>query len=142
LEKICLPRLAASNVWKNRPELLKNGSCSLNTLFVSKLLGYKKDLMDLTGKAEKRLLKLLPQDAAGFSVEGFIGTCRGSTPILKPAQQAHGDQETLETSGLTFYLNPEIAERFRTCSLDYDRSFLGKGLTATWTQCEECACHS
>jgi len=98
--------------------------------------------MNLTAKAEKRLAKLLPQNAAGFSVEGFIGTCRGSTPALKPAQQAQPGQELFEHSGLTFFLNPDIAARFRTCSLDYDRSFFGKGLTATWSQCEECACHS
>ena len=98
--------------------------------------------MNLSETAEKRLAKLLPQDAAGFSIEGFVGTCRGSTPILKPVEKARSDQEILEQNGLTFYLNPEIAERFRTCSLDYDRSFFGKGLTATWTQCEECACHS
>ncbi len=105
-------------------------------------LGYKTTLMNLSGTAEKRLKKLLPRKAVGFSVGGFIGTCRGSTPILKPAQQAHGDQETFEHSGLIFYLTPNIAERFRTCSLDYDRSFFGKGLTASWAQCEECACHS
>ena len=46
--------------------------------------------MNLTEKAEKRLTKLLPQDASGFSVEGFIGTCRGSTPVLKPAQGGRG----------------------------------------------------
>jgi len=98
--------------------------------------------MNLSETAEKRLSKLLPREAAGFSVEGFIGTCRGSTPVLKPAQKAHSDQETLQIQGLTFYLNPETADRFRSCSLDYDRSFLGKGLTATWPQCDECACQS
>ncbi len=98
--------------------------------------------MNLSGSAEKRLKKLLPRKAVGFSVEGFIGTCRGSTPVLKPVKTVCADQEILEQNGLTFSLNPEIAERFRTCSLDYDRSFFGKGLTATWSQCEECACHS
>jgi len=98
--------------------------------------------MNLSETAEKRLAKLLPREAAGFSVEGFIGTCRGSTPVLKPAQKARSDQETLQIQGLTFYLNPEAADRFRSCSLDYDRSFFGKGLTATWPQCDECACQS
>ncbi len=68
---------------------------------MSKLLGYKKDLMDLTGKAEKRLLKLLPQDAAGFSVEGFVGTCRGSTPILKPAQKARVKKQKAKAAAKT-----------------------------------------
>ena len=98
--------------------------------------------MNLTETAEKRLVKLLPKEAVGFSVEGYIGTCRGSTPVLKPAQQANTDQETLTQSGLTFFVNREIAERFNTCDLDYDRSFLGKGLTATWPQCNECNCLS
>lgn len=109
---------------------------------MTKPLGYNVRPMNLTTSAEKRLAKLLPRKAAGFSVEGFIGTCRGSTPILKPAQQAQPDQVTLESNGLTFFVNPEVAERFGDCSLDYDRSFFGKGLTATWSQCEKCACHS
>lgn len=109
---------------------------------MTKKLRYKTRLMELSLKAEKRLKKLLSKGKVGFSVEGFIGTCRGSTPCLKPVDQAQPGQETFEISGLTFFLNPEIADRFRTCSLDYDRSFFGKGLTATWSQCEECACHS
>lgn len=109
---------------------------------MSNLLGYKARPMNLSVKAKKRLEQLLPDGATGFSVEGFVGTCRGSTPCIQPAERAQPGQELFEESGLTFYLNPEIAERFRTCDLDYDPSFLGKGLTATWAQCEECACHS
>ena len=98
--------------------------------------------MNLTGNAEKRLKKLLSKGAAGFSVEGFIGTCRGSTPILKPVEQANPDQKTLQLSGLTFFVNPEIVTRFDECNLDYDRSFFGKGLTATWPHRNGCACDS
>ena len=98
--------------------------------------------MNLSETAERRLKQLLPQDANGFSVADFVGTCRGSTPVIKPAQAADTDQETFEINGLTFYLTPSIADRFRTCDLDYDRAFLGKGLTASWPECDECACHS
>ena len=98
--------------------------------------------MNISETAEKRLKKLLSKEAAGFSVTGFVGTCRGSTPCINPAQQAQPGQQTLECAGLTFFVNPEIAERFSTCNLDYDRSFFGKGLTASWPQCEECNCHS
>jgi len=98
--------------------------------------------MNITETAEKRLKKLLSKGAAGFSVTGFIGTCRGSTPCIKPATHAKSCQITLESNGLTFFVNPEIAEKFSTCNLDYDRSFFGKGLTATWPQCKECNCHS
>ena len=109
---------------------------------MTNLLGYKITLMNLSKTAEKRLLQLLPKDASGFSVEGYIGTCRGSTPILKPSQKARSDQETFEHSGLTFYLNPEIADRFRNSSMDYDPSLFGKGLSATWPHENGCACHS
>lgn len=98
--------------------------------------------MKLTSKAEARLKKLLPPEAVGFSVTDFIGTCRGSTPAIQPANQAEAGQQTVQYGNITFFLNPEIAERFNTANLDYDRSFLGKGLTATWPQCKECNCHS
>jgi Fe-S cluster assembly iron-binding protein IscA len=98
--------------------------------------------MNISTKAEARLKKLLPPEAVGFSVADFIGTCRGSTPAIQPAQSAQPGQKTLLCEGLTFFLNPEIAEHFSTCNLDYDPSFLGKGLTASWPQCKECNCHS
>ena len=105
-------------------------------------VGYNRVLMTLTQPAEQRLKKLLSQEAAGFSVEGFIGTCRGSTPILKPVEQAAPDQKTLHLAGLSFFVNPEIIDRFDECTLDYDRSFFGKGLTATWPHRNGCACDS
>lgn len=98
--------------------------------------------MKLTDAAKKRLTELLPEESIGFSVEGFVGTCRGSTPELKPAKQATAGQQTLQQDGLTFFVNPEIADAFRDCSLDYDGSFFGKGLTAVWPHREGCACHS
>jgi Fe-S cluster assembly iron-binding protein IscA len=98
--------------------------------------------MNLSQKAEKRLKKLLSEGAAGFSVTGFVGTCRGSTPVIQPALKAEAGQITVESAGLSFFVNAEIAERFSTCNLDYDGSFLGKGLTATWPQCDKCACDS
>lgn len=98
--------------------------------------------MNVSQKADTRLKQLLPPEAAGFSVSDFIGTCRGSTPAIHPAESAQPGQQTLQCGELTFFLNPEIAGRFSTCNLDYDRSFLGKGLNATWPQCKECNCHS
>jgi len=98
--------------------------------------------MNLSATAEKRLLKLLSKGASGFSVEGFIGTCRGSTPILKPVQKARSDQETIHSGDLTFYVNPETADRFRTCSIDYDPSLFGKGLSAIWPHKKDCACNA
>jgi Fe-S cluster assembly iron-binding protein IscA len=98
--------------------------------------------MTLSETAKKRLTDLLPADAAGFSVTGFAGTCRGSTPVLCPAQSALDGQETVQYEGLTFFVNKELIDKFHSCSLDCDRSLFGKGLTATWPHREGCACHS
>jgi Fe-S cluster assembly iron-binding protein IscA len=98
--------------------------------------------MTLTDTAKQKLVDLLPGGAAGFSVTGFVGTCRGSTPVLNPAQKAGNGQVTLECEGITFFVNPEIAADFRDCAIDYDRSFLGKGLTVIWPHRAGCACHS
>ncbi|MDK2857535.1 MAG: hypothetical protein PWQ89_654 [Verrucomicrobiota bacterium] len=98
--------------------------------------------MNLSEAAEKRLTELLPEGAKGFSVTGFVGTCRGSTPILSPANQAQAGQETIHSDSLTFFVNPEITADFSECSMDYDGSFLGKGLTAVWSHRPGCSCHS
>jgi len=98
--------------------------------------------MNLSEASKKKLSDLLPKGVAGFSVTGFVGTCRGSTPVIQPARQAQAGQETIDCEGITFFVNPEIAEDLRDCSIDYDRSFLGKGLTVTWPHRAGCACHS
>jgi len=98
--------------------------------------------MNISETAEKRLKALLPPEAVGYSATDFVGTCRGSTPVIQPVQAAQPDQETLTQNGLTFFVNRKIVEKFSTCDLDYDRSFLGKGLNASWPQCNECNCHS
>lgn len=98
--------------------------------------------MNLSVTAQKRLRELLPAEASGFAIEGFVGTCRGSTPVMKPAETAAAGQITLSCEGLTFFVNPELAADFSECFLDYDGSFLGKGLTATWPHRPGCNCHS
>ncbi|QHI69990.1 iron-sulfur cluster biosynthesis family protein [Tichowtungia aerotolerans] len=97
--------------------------------------------MKLTPAAEKRLKKLLPPEAAGFSVTGYIGTCRGSTPVLHPAECAADSQETITSNGITFFVNADIAGVFRECEMDYDPALFGKGLNAVWPHREGCACH-
>ncbi len=98
--------------------------------------------MNVSEKAEQRLLKLLPENSGGFFVEGFVGTCRGSTPVISPASEAKDGQKTIRCGHLVFFVNPDIAGDFSECSLDYDPSFFGKGLTATWPHRAGCACHS
>jgi Fe-S cluster assembly iron-binding protein IscA len=96
--------------------------------------------MNLSHKAEARLKQLLPQGTAGFSVTGYLGTCRGSTPIMKPADNPADGQETLTAGGITFFVNAEIANEFSDSTLDYDPSLFGKGLTASWPHRAGCAC--
>jgi Fe-S cluster assembly iron-binding protein IscA len=98
--------------------------------------------MKLSKTAKMKLVDLLPEGMTGFSVTGFVGTCRGSTPVLKPAHESQSGQVPLECEGVTFFVNPEIAADFRDCAIDYDRSFFGKGLTVTWPHRAGCACHS
>ncbi|MBL7012035.1 MAG: hypothetical protein ISR85_03795 [Kiritimatiellales bacterium] len=97
--------------------------------------------MNLTTAAKKRLQHLLPQEAAGLSVTGYLGTCRGSTPIMNPAAGPAAGQETITCGEISFFVNPDIADEFRDCKMDYDPSLFGKGLTATWPHRAGCACN-
>lgn len=97
--------------------------------------------MKLTPAAQKRLKKLLPPNAAGFSVTGFVGTCRGSTPSIQPANAPESDQQIIQGGGITFFVNNDIADHVSRCEMDYDPSLFGKGLTATWPHRDGCACN-
>jgi Fe-S cluster assembly iron-binding protein IscA len=97
--------------------------------------------MNLTKAAKKRLEHLLPADAEGFSVVGYLGTCRGSTPIMSPAAGPTDQQETMQSAGISFFVEKDIADEFRDCEIDHDPSLFGKGLTATWPHREGCACN-
>ena len=98
--------------------------------------------LQISEAAIKRLNKLLPSHAVGFSVTDILGTCRGSTPAINPARYPVDNQRTLHCAGLTFFVNADLADRFSCCTLDDDRSFFGKGLTARWPQNPGCNCHS
>jgi Fe-S cluster assembly iron-binding protein IscA len=108
---------------------------------MTKALKYNVRTMKLTTAAKNRLKHLLPREADGFSVTGYMGTCRGSTPILKPADGPVDGQETMLADGIRFFVNPDIAEEFRDCEMDHDPSLFGKGLTATWPHRSGCACN-
>ena len=127
--------------FENERRLAATGRFLLNTLFMTKPLGYNVRTMKLTTAAKKRLKALLPQDAEGFSVTGYMGTCRGSTPVLNPAGRPADGQETIETDGLLFFVDSEIADLFSDCEMDYDPSLFGKGLTAVWPHRDGCACN-
>jgi Fe-S cluster assembly iron-binding protein IscA len=81
------------------------------------------------------------KDVSGLRISGFVGTCRGSTPVLKPAATPESDDCTLSIAGITLYIAAEYAALLRDAVLDYDRSFLGRGLTMTWPHHDECPCH-
>ena len=96
--------------------------------------------MTLSDAAKKRLIKLLPKGCIGFEVQGYLGTCRGSTPVLKPIAKPLPDAECMTVAGLSFFVAPDIAGFIRDCALDYDPSFFGKGLTMKRSHEHGCAC--
>jgi len=96
--------------------------------------------MIISEEAQKRLKKLLPANSNGFRYIGHVGTCRGSTPILKPAQKPAEDESVIESYGIVFYVTEENFERLDRAIIDYDPSFMGKGLTMNWHK-DGCACN-
>lgn len=96
--------------------------------------------MELTDKARQRLIRLLPKGRRGFRFEGYVGTCRGSAPIIKPADAPGEDEQLYEVEGISFFTNAENLELLVDSHLDYDPTFFGRGLTMTWPHREGCAC--
>lgn len=96
--------------------------------------------MTITETASKRLAKLLPKTARGFRIEGWVGTCRGSTPVLKPASEPREDEVELTQDSIVFFAKRTQADILQTATLDYESGFLGRGLRMTWPHNDKCAC--
>ena len=65
--------------------------------------------MQLTPGARKRLRRLLDAVgpvARGFRVRGILGTCAGSTPLLKPAAGPNAKEVEIEADGICFFVPP------------------------------------
>ncbi len=88
----------------------------------------------------KKLLDRLPSATGGLRFEGYIGTCHGSSPILKPvATPDAGDVERVE-DGIRFFVPADKVDLFAAATLDVDRSFMGRGLFLTWPHGQGCDC--
>lgn len=100
-------------------------------------------MLKVTNNATKKLREMLSRlgdDVAAYRITGFMGTCRGSTPVLDPVNEpVKGDVKVLDEP-VAMYVIREYADLMESATLDYDGSFMGKGLMMTWEHQEGCPC--
>lgn len=99
--------------------------------------------MKISQRAEKKLSEMLSRlggDTTGFLISGFMGTCRGSTPILEPVQGGNTGDVLVQQEPLQLYVSAEYVDFLATANLDYDPSFMGRGLFMTWEHQRGCPC--
>ncbi len=94
--------------------------------------------MKINKDAEVRLKRLLGKHHA-FRYLGHLGSCRGSTPVLRPTNSKKEGEVEIKANGITFFVTDEHIETLDVAVFDYDPSFMGKGLTVTWHK-EGCNC--
>ncbi len=99
--------------------------------------------MTTTDKAEKKLRKLLERSGGGFCgfrITGYVGTCRGSSPVIKPVAKAGANDLILDLSGMFICIAPDCRQVLADATLDYQGGFMGRGLTLTWPHSPHCQC--
>lgn len=101
--------------------------------------------MRVSDKAVTRLRRLLDsagQEACGFRFRGHVGTCRGSTPVIRPASGPEDGETAVDCGGIVFYVPEEYRVLFDLGALDYESGLFGKGLYLTWEHGSgvPCAC--
>ncbi|MBT3379059.1 MAG: hypothetical protein HN742_37960 [Lentisphaerae bacterium] len=104
--------------------------------------------MTITESARERLQVLLGRAASsstGFRYRGHVGTCRGSTPLLYPAEKAGEGEKDVVCNGIQFFVPERFRELFDVVTLDFDDAPLfRRGLYLTWphgTAACGCQCH-
>jgi len=100
------------------------------------------EAMTITEAAQQRLHRLCCRKGAtgGLRVRGLIGSCRGSAPQLRPATGPEPGDTTVRAGDVTLYLDAQLAATLDNATLDYDGTFMGKGLTVSWPHRQGCAC--
>ncbi|MBN2449756.1 MAG: hypothetical protein JXR77_05165 [Lentisphaeria bacterium] len=91
--------------------------------------------MVVTEAACRRLARLgqrAGERCIGFRFEGAIGTCRASSPILKPVQAPVEGAEAFRAGQVWIYAVGDHADILRQATLDFDGAFFGPGLTLAW----------
>ena len=109
----------------------------------SRCVTWKLQQMHISALAADRLKELcarLDSAAGGLRFEGYIGTCRGSSPVFKPAASRRANEEEVTVSGIRFFVPVRERGVFDSASLDLDTSFMGRGLFLTWPHREGCKC--
>ncbi|NOY81789.1 MAG: hypothetical protein GXP31_12405 [Kiritimatiellaeota bacterium] len=99
--------------------------------------------MQLSSAARDRLRGLLEaagNGTRGFRVRSLLGTCSGSTPLIAPAAGPQVGETVVEAGGICFFVPGQYVQLLESATLDFDRSFLGRGLTLTWPHRPGCAC--
>lgn len=80
----------------------------------------------------KQLRELAGDDCIGFLFEGSVGTCRGSSPVLKPVSDPVENAEAFEAGEVTLFAEDEFAELLSEATFQYDGALFGRGLTVRW----------
>jgi Fe-S cluster assembly iron-binding protein IscA len=99
--------------------------------------------VQISETAASRLAQLsegLISATGGLRFEGYIGTCRGSAPVLKPVDGPEEGDRLFEVKGIRFYVPAENEEVFETATMDVERSFMGRGLFLSWPHRAGCDC--
>lgn len=99
--------------------------------------------MDITSDAARRLRVLqdrLGSTRGGLRFEGYIGTCKGSSPVLKPASAPESGQDEVVVKGIRFFVPPDQRAVFAAARLDFESGLMGRGLHMTWAHRDGCAC--
>ena len=91
--------------------------------------------MDVTEAGSNRLESLRGRAGhacIGFLFQGSVGTCRGSSPILKPVSEPVVGACELRVGKVRLFALGDYAGILKDATFDYDNSLFGKGLTISW----------
>ncbi|MCK5801871.1 MAG: hypothetical protein KAI66_03515 [Lentisphaeria bacterium] len=105
--------------------------------------------MTLTESARQHLERMLERSGTGvrgFRLEGVLGSCHVSVPLLKPAAGPVGGEMQVTTAGIDFYVPKHLRSMSEEATLDYDHTFLQRGLKIRWPHglagCPACSGHT
>ena len=99
--------------------------------------------MQISHRAQTKMSGMLGRAGPkyrGFRLEGYVGSCKASVPILRLATGPDRRDAELRFGDLRIWVTPSIQRRMQEAAIDYETAIFQRGFRLSLPQCSMCEC--
>ena len=99
--------------------------------------------MQVSDKAQTKLAGMLGRAGPkyhGFRLEGYVGACHASIPLLRLAAGPGRRDSEVRFGNIRIWVTHAIQDRMQDAAIDYETTLFKRGFSLSLPQCSTCEC--